>query len=155
MNEIKTGWLTWEEILPFKEQLIDMELDLMITYHYPEWSIPRSYPEGSVERLKDHLQSGNTFFWGAIQGDKLVGYYWGYCAMFIDKKRWNTRSIYFKPKVKGLGLGKQAMDAAHKKALELHCDEAATEYVPFNHTMENLMKSSGYEIARIEVVKKL
>lgn len=155
MADIKTGWMTWEEILPFKEQLIDMELDLMITYHYPDWKIPRSYPEGSVERLESHLESGNTHFWGAVKDGQLIGYYWGYASMFIDKKRWNTRSIYFKPEAKGLGLGRMAMDAAHAKAKELGCDEAATEYVPFNKTMASLMEKCGYEITRIEVVKKL
>lgn len=155
MKGIKTGWMTWAEIEPFKEQIIDMELDLMITYHYPEWAIPRSYPEGSVERLKSHIESGNTFFWGAVVGGKILGYYWGYVAPFIDKKRWNTRSIYFSPEAKGIGLGRMAMDAAHQKAKELGCDEAATEYVPFNKTMARLMESCGYEITRIEVVKKL
>lgn len=155
MHDIKTGWFSWDEIIPFKEQLIDMELDLMITYHYPNWDIPRSYPELSVERLKSHLESSNTYFWGAIRNGKLIGYYWGYAAMFIDRKRWNTRSIYFLPEAKGLGLGKMAIEAAHAKAIELGCVEAATEYAPFNASMANLMEKNGYSITRIEVVKNL
>lgn len=155
IHDIKTGWLSWDEIIPFKEQLIDMELDLMTTYHYPDWNIPRSYPESSVERLQFHLESGNTHFWGAIRDRKLIGYYWGYVAMFIDRKRWNTRSIYFLPEAKGVGLGKIAIEAAHAKAIELGCVEAATEYVPLNATMAGLMKKNGYSITRIEVVKKL
>lgn len=103
MKDIKIGWMTWEEIEPFKEHMIDMELDLMITYHYPEWAIPRSYPEGSVERLKSHIESGNTFFWGAGGEGKILGYYWGYVAPFINKKRWNTRAIYFSSEAKGIG----------------------------------------------------
>lgn len=41
-----------------------MELDSMINYHYPDWNIPRSYPEGKVNKLKQYLESGNTFFLG-------------------------------------------------------------------------------------------
>lgn len=84
-KEITTGWMTWEEIKPYKEQLIDLELDLMITYHYPDWDIPRSYPEQKVEELKQYLANGNTYFWGAVSGDILIGYYWAYTAPFIDK----------------------------------------------------------------------
>ena len=154
-EEIETKWLTWDEILPFKEQIIDMELDSMINYHYPDWNIPRSYPEERVNRLKQHLESGNTFFWAAFKGRKLFGYYWGYASQFIDKKRWNTRSIYFLPEVKGFGFGSKAIEEAHKKAIEIGCDEAATEYVPWNKPMAQMLEKYGYMPSRIEVVKKL
>lgn len=153
--EVKTMWLTWSDILRFKEQIIDMELDLMINYHYPDWEIPRSYPIESVNRLKQHIESGNTFFWAALKGDRLVGYYWGYASQFIDKKRWHTRSIYFLPEVKGMGLGAKAIEAAHQKAIEIGCDEAATEYVPWNKPMAQMLEKCGYMPSRIEVVKKL
>ena len=40
---IESRWVSWEELLPFREQLIDMELELMTKYHYPNKIIPRSY----------------------------------------------------------------------------------------------------------------
>jgi hypothetical protein len=48
-----------------------------------------------------------------------------------------------------------AINEGLKKAKELKCDEAATEYVPWNKTMETLMLKSGYKVTRIEVVKEL
>jgi len=148
-------WVTWEELLPYKEQLIDMELDLMIRFHYPDKVISRTYPEIRVERLKDFLKDGSTYLWLATEGDKLVGYYWAYVSTFIDKKRWNLRSIMFLDCAKGKGLGTKAVQEGLKKAKELACDEAATEYVPWNKPMEDLMKKSGYMITRIEVVKEM
>jgi len=152
---IESRWVSWEELLPFKEQLIDMELELMIRYHYPDKQIPRSYPEQRVNNLESYLKNGSTFLWMATEGDKLLGYYWAYVSSFIDKKRWNLRSIMFLDEAKGRGLGTLAVKEGLKMARLLECDEAATEYVPWNKTMEAVMMKSGYKVTRIEVVKEL
>lgn len=155
MEDIIVGWMTWCDIVPYKEQLIDMERELIVKYHYPDWDISRKYPEASVDRLEEHLANGNTYFWGIRTKSKLLGYYWGYACDFIDTKRWNLRSLMILPEINGKGYAKQAISAAHQKALELGCTEAATDYAPFNRAMAGLIKSCGYEIKRIEVVKKL
>lgn len=152
---IESRWVSWEELLPFKEQLIDMELELMIRYHYPDKQIPRSYPEQRVNNLESYLKNGSTFLWMSTEGDKLLGYYWAYVSSFIDKKRWNLRSIMFLDEAKGRGLGTLAVKEGLKMARLLECDEAATEYVPWNKTMETVMMKSGYKVTRIEVVKEL
>ena len=154
MNII-SRWVSWEDLQPYKEQLIDMELELMIKYHYPDRFIPRSYPEQRVESLKEYLANGSTYLWLSTEGGKLLGYYWAYVSIFIDKRRWNLRSIMFLEEVKGMGLGTKAVKEGLKKAMELKCDEAATEYVPWNKTMEAVMNNNGYKVTRIEVVKKL
>lgn len=154
-DEIITGWMSWKEILPFKEQLIEMEHNLMIKYHYPDWKIPLSYPASRVEELKDHLENGNTFFWGAIYKNELIGYVWLYYNTFIDHKRWHLRSIMFNEKAQGLGLGKLAIEESIEKAKYLGCDEMVTSYVPSNKIMESLLKKFHFEKSRIEVIKKL
>lgn len=153
--EINKRWVTWEELQPYREQLIDKELELMIKYHYPDKIIPRSYPEERVANLEHYLSNGSTFLWIATKGEKLLGYYWAYISTFIDKKRWNLRSIMFSEEVKGMGLGNCAIQEGLAKARDLNCDEAATEYVPWNAPMEQLMKKNGYQVMRIEVVKEL
>ena len=147
--------MTWEQIEPYKDQLIDMELKLMVDYHYPDWNIPRTYPESRVNGLKDHLADGDTFFWGVVNGDVLIGYSWGYVTTFIDKKRWVRRSLYFREEYQSMGFGSQAMNATIGKACELGCDEMSTAYVPQNEKMANLLKKNGFEVSRVEVVKKL
>lgn len=152
---IETRWMRWEEIEPYKTQLIDLELELMIRYHYPEWEIPRSYPEDRVEALKNHLENGNTFFWGITKGDVLIGYYWAYTTLFIDRKRWVLRSLIVRPEFRKYGFGKRAIEEGLVKAKEIGCDEAVTEYVPWNDAAANSYKKAGYEISRIEVIKKI
>lgn len=155
MDKVWTGWMTWEQIEPYKEQIIDMELDEMINFHYPDWKISRSYPEQKVKELKEHLSNGNTFFWGAIYEGELLGYHWAYTAPFIDKLRWHSRSTMFVPKARGLGLGKMTQQEDIRKAIEIGCDELVAMYAPWNNSIANVLASQGYEVSRIEVVKKL
>lgn len=152
---IRNRWVSWEELLPYKEQLIDMELVLMIKYHYPNRDIPRSYPESRVNSLQEYLKDGSTFLWISTDGEKLLGYYWAYVSVFINKRRWNLRSIMFVDEAKGKGLGTLAIKEGLNKARELECDEAATEYVPWNTSMESVMRVNGYKVTRVEVVKEL
>lgn len=155
LEGIRTGWMSWDEIKPFQEQLVDLELELMIQYHYPDWDIPRSYPEQKVKELEQHLKDGNTFFWGVVSQGVLVGYYWAYTAPFIDKKRWCLRSLMIRKEYQGMGLGTLANKEGLKKAKSLSCDQAVTEYVPVNGNAARVYEKAGYEIARIEVVKNL
>lgn len=154
-NEIWTGWMTWEQIEPFKEQIIDMELEEMTVYHYPERQIPRAYPEQKVAELQAHLANGNTFFWGAVYQGKLLGYHWAYVTKFIDTLRWTARSSMFVPEARGLGLGTEAYLASIQKAEKLGCYDMEAMYVPSNGTVARALENVGYEVSRIEVVRKI
>ena len=153
-NGLWTGFMTWEEILPYKEQIIDMELEVMIKFHYPDWNIPRSFSERKFAELEQHLADGNTYFWGAIRDGKLLGYRWAYTERFIDKLRWVGRSEMFLEEARGLGLGTMAQLAGMEKAMELGCDESETMYAPDNKPMAHILEKLGFEVTRIEVVKK-
>lgn len=155
MDEIWTGWMTWEQIEPYKEQIIDMELEAMTVYHYPERDIPRSYPEQKVAELRQHLADGNTYFWGAIYQGKLLGYCWGYTTMFIDHLRWCGRSAIFVPEARGLGLGTLAIKAREEKARDLDCNDISVMYAVFNERIGHILEKVGFRPKRIEVVKKL
>ena len=153
--DIQYDWMKWEDILPYKEQLIQLEHELMIRYHYPDKIISVDYPSSRVENLKEHVMSGNTFFWAACRGNELLGYMWCYTSPFIDIKRWNIRSIMFKSSAQSLGLGHIALEEGERKALEIGCTEICTEYVPFNDHMAHVMEREGFEVTRVEVVKRL
>lgn len=150
-----TGWMTWEQIAPFKEQIIDWELEVMIKYHYPDMNISRDYPASRVDNLQDYLANGNTFFWGAVENGQLLGYYWGYISDFLDVKRWHTRSNYVCSQARGKGLGQLSYESAIKKAKELGCAEAVSMYASFNEVAAHIYEKLGYEKLRIEVIKKL
>lgn len=154
-DPIEYGWMSWEELAPYKEQLVDMELELMIRYHYPDWDIPRSYPESRVDNLEAHISSGNTHFWGIRRGAELLGYTWVYTSQFIDKLRLNRRASFIKESIRSMNFGKLLFAEEEAKAKELCCDEISTSYVPSNGAMAHLTKTNRFEISRIEVLKKI
>lgn len=154
-NYLWTGWMSWEQILPFKEQIIDWELEVIIKYHYPEMNIPRSFCEGKVSDLEYHLRKGNTFFWGAIENGILIGYYWAYISELLFEKRWNEHSSYMSELARGRGLGMKAKKEALDKAGMCNCVKSVSMYAAFNNTQRHIYEKLGFEVSRIEVIKKL
>ena len=61
----------------------------------------------------------------------------------------------FKSSAQSLGLGHIALEEGERKALEIGCTEICTEYVPFNDNMAHVMEREGFEVTRVEVVKRL
>lgn len=155
VSEIKTGWMTWEEIEPFKNQLVELEQTLMIKYHYPDRYDGKEYCQNKVDKLKEYLHTGNTYFWGAICNGELIGYYWAFTTRFINKKRWCLSSLMIKEEYQHIGLGSMAIREGLKMAKVTACDEAATEYAYWNDRAAKAYREAGYEITRIEVVKRL
>ena len=105
--------------------------------------------------VKEYLESGNTFFWGAIEDCKLLGYYWGYVSEFLGVKRWHTRSNYICEEARGKGLGQKSYEDALIKAKGIGCKEAASMYAAFNKSAAHIYEKLGYDILRIEVIKQL
>ena len=154
-SSLWTGWMTWDEILPYKEQIIDWEMEVTIKYHYPDRTIPREFFEGKVNALESYLKSGNTFFWGATSNGELLGYYWGYIADFLFEKTWYERSSYMSENSRGLGLGMKAKLAALDMAKEKGCVKSESMYAPFNEAQAHIYDKLGFHVSRIEVVKKI
>lgn len=150
-----TKWLSWDEIVPYKEEIINLEYELIKKFHYPDREISINYPQNSVDNLKTYIESKNTFFLAVFDNSKLAGYYWAYVSNFLGKKRWVLRSLFIKDEYRNMGLGKFMVCEGLKKAKEMHCFDSVTEYVPFNEKAGQLYNDAGYKISRIEVVKTL
>ena len=153
--EITTGWMNWAEIVPYRDQLVQLEQILFTEFHYPDRYNGKEYCEKKVEKLEQFLANGNTYFWGARCGSELVGYYWAYTMQFVDKKRWCLSSLMIKDQYRNFGLGSKAIEEGLKMAKKVCCNEAATQYVPWNEAAANVYQRAGYKITRYEVVKRL
>lgn len=154
-NNIWCGWMTWDQIYPFAEQIIDWEQEVIIKYHYPDKNIPRSFSEERVYRLKEYLSTGETFFWGAIEKGKLLGYYWAYISDFLFERTWNERSTYISEDARGKGLGLLSKKMGLEQARKTGCVVCKSMYAPFNNTQKHLFEKLDYNISRVEVYKKL
>lgn len=154
-SEIITGWMDWEDIEPFKNQLIELEQILFTKYHYPDWYNGGEYCINHVNKLEQFLANGNTYFWGARRESELIGYYWAYTSQFVDKKRWCLSSLMIKDEYRMFGLGSLAIEEGFKMAKAIGCDEAATQYVSWNEAASRVYQKAGYKVTRYEVVKRL
>lgn len=155
-NNLPIGkWMNWEEILPYRDLIIHWEEEVTIKYHYPDKELPKSFFEEKFDNLKLYLEKGNTFFWGLKDHDELVGYYWGYISEFLFERTWYARSSFLREDMRGKGYGLLAKLAAIEKAKECGCVMMESMYAPFNNAQEKIYKKLGYQISRIEVVKKL
>lgn len=150
-----TGWMSWEQIEPFKRQIVDLEYDVMKTWHYPDRDIPRSYPEQKVAELRQHLADGNTYFWGVVCHEKLLAYCWGYTSVSMGRLCWNVRSYMVLPEARGLGLGSLMRKEEENKARVVGCVEMRTAYAPFNTMPRRMLEKRGWKVTGIEVVKKI
>ncbi len=156
-NEIKCSWMDWVDILPYKNQLAELEVTLMLEYHYPGYPLQsaQKYCMAKVDELEQHLKNGNTYFWGMCSGEKLIGYYWAYMSPFLERMRWNIRSIMIRREYQHSGLGSLALMEGIKKARELGCTDSATMYVPWNTSAAAAYEKAGYKISRVEIVREL
>lgn len=155
MCKLTGHWMNWDEISLFKEQIVEMEIDLTKRFHYQDREVDRSYHEARVNLLEQYLKSGNTFFWGVQDGNLLACYNWSYITDFLGKKRWVMRSLMVREGYRSQGFGRMAVEESLKMAIKNECYDAATDYAPFNEKAGALYKKMGYEVTRIELVKKL
>lgn len=154
-SNIKTGWMSFSELEPYLAQLITMESDLLVTYHYPDRPTPTKYIERSVRGIEQHLANGNTYFYGIRDDETLYGYLWAYTATFIDELRWNEHSRYLREEYRGEGYGKLMSEEGEKMARSLGVASMSAHVASFNERMKRLLSESDYEVARVEMVKKL
>ena len=154
-DSLEFEWLTWQQIEPYKELIAEWENETVIKYHYPDKIISKSYFDERIEKLKNYLNFGNTFFLGIFYESKLIGYYWSYVMDFLFQKTWFENSSYLDENFRGKGIGLLMKKLALNKALEIGCTEAKSMYAPFNKAQENLFLKLGFKISRIEVTKRL
>lgn len=154
-TELKVGWMEWDEIERYLPQLMEMELDLIVAYHYPDRKPPVEYVHRSVRNLQQHMEDGNTFFFGICDDEILLGYSWAYTAMFIDELRWHEHSRYLRESIRGQGYGRLLSREGEKKARSLGAASMEASVAVFNQKMRQLIEESGFKPKRIEYVKKL
>ena len=154
-NYIRISWLEWEQIAPFIEQITDWEQEVIIKYHYPDITLPRSFSRERVLNLEHYLQTGETFFLGIMRGDRLLGYYWAYISDFLFERTWHERSSYLSEAARGTGLGTLSKLMALEKAKEKGCTKAKSMYAPFNIPQQHIFERLGYKVSRIEVTANL
>jgi len=105
----------WTDIDRYLEQIINMQLENIYEFHYPEKKPNRDYVKQDILELEENLKKGNTYFVGATQKGRLYGYIWCYEKMFIDEKRMSINSLFVYEEARGKGLGQLLMTEIKKR----------------------------------------
>lgn len=147
--------LEWNDIKKYLDLIIDMQLENIYVFHYPNKKPNREYIKIKVLELEEHLQKGNTYFIGAIKDDNLYGYAWCYVTMFIDEKRMNINSLFVSEEVRGTGLGKQLLNKVKEIAINNKCSKIATHYAVINESAGLFYTKNGFIPARVEMLYDL
>ncbi len=145
----------WSDIDRYLSQIIDMQLENIYKYHYPEKKPNKNYVKGKIFELKKHLENGNTYFIGAAKGDRLYGYIWCYESIFIDEKRLHINSLFVCKEVRRTGLGQLLMSEVKRIAISNNCDSIGTHNAVFNTAAGKFYSKNGFNPTRIEMVWKL
>lgn len=145
----------WVDIDKYLDQIIDMQLENIYKFHYPERKPNRDYVKRKILELEQHLQNNNTYFIGASKDDKLYGYIWCYEALFIDEKRMFVNSLFICKNARKAGLGQLLINEAKKIAISNECRSIATHYSSFNKVAGKFYSNNGFESTRIEMVYKI
>lgn len=154
-EKLEGRWVTFKDIEPHQKQIEELLYESTTKFHYPNWKIEKEFFEERFSKLKQFLQEGKAYVWCIFDKDTIVCFYWCYTIPFINKKRWEIASFIINSEYRNKGIGRSALKAGEEKARELGCDEMALMYVPWNKNAAHLYEDEGYEVTRIEAVKKL
>ena len=154
-NGIEYKWIDSRELENNKATIVNMYKDCFITYHYPNLKLEDSFFEEKIDGLKNYLDQDQGYLMGIYDNKKIIGYCWIYYTLFIDKKRCHVRSCYIDSKYRNMGIHNVIHSLIYNKALKDGCYDIVTMYASFNEPVAKSLKKNGFDITRIECVKKI
>src|SRR5258706_8525314 len=105
--------------------------------------------------LPQGLQSENHYLYTVYNGENAVGLIWMRANMDRPTKSGFIFDIRIDEKFRGKGYGKQAMLLIEEKARELGLKSIGLHVFAYNKVAKNLYESIGYDVSRLNMVKKL
>ncbi|MCI8740864.1 MAG: GNAT family N-acetyltransferase [Oscillibacter sp.] len=107
-----------------------------------------------VDGLYQYLKDGKANLFGAVDGDRLVGFHWCYEYSFLSQRRYHSAYAAVLPEAAGRGIFSALYAAAEDKARELGIHVIELSVGQMNQKVIDIHKSHGYEIERV-IMKKL
>lgn len=150
---IEVRLLTFDEIIKEKEKL-EYFMHMVLTENLSP-KISKEVCEKYYEDIKTYFQDGSAVLLGAFDGCLLVGFHWGYERKTLSGMRMHSYFIVVEPTYRGKGIGKMFWKAfnAETKKRGLDTIDAMCTYT--NKVAVNYHLEHGFEIERLQVIKKL
>lgn len=145
--------LTKEDLLSNEEELIFL-MDRVLSENM-DYTITREMCKRYYEDMKRFYDDGTAVLIGAFDGEKLVGFHWGYILDTPGGKRMHSYHGSVDPAYRSQGIGRRFWPVLEEEAKKrnVYTIEAMCTYA--NRIAVNFHLHYGFEIERLKVVKRL
>lgn len=144
-----------EKILEeYKEKIIDLLFENLKT-SLPFLNDMNALAFNEYNELRKYIENDLAILYGAIENEDLVGILWAYKKTFLNEPRVHIRDLIVDINYRRNGVGKLL-----ESQLNRDLNEESIKTIELMATVENsgaieFYKSAGYEVARVQLIKRL
>ena len=154
ISDLRIQHLKHDDCIRYKDTLISFYYRNSVTCSSLS-HFSKADAEAKINSMMDHISDGSAIVFGAITGDKLVGYIWSYEYTFREEARIYVSEIHVDESYRNRGIGKQLLRAVETAArdggygaLYLHTEGSNKDAI-------KLYEKEGYIIERVQLRKGL
>lgn len=118
-------------------------------------SVSDSYVFEKINGLKNYINEGKAYVFGAINDDGLIGFLWGYPLETMFEKSFHVAYISVLEVGRKKGVGKQLIKAAEKITNDLKIESMELIVGANNYTALEFYKNCGFDVERYYFRKEL
>ncbi|MGD6900490.1 GNAT family N-acetyltransferase [Bacillus infantis] len=97
-----------------------------------------------LENLYKYINEGSAIMYGVFDSGKLIGFQWLFKRENFGEVRLHLNQIAVSRQYRGMGLGKQLLEKAKQKAVNLGIKTIDLHVSESNHGAVNLYKQAGF-----------
>lgn len=145
--------LNKEDILRNKEPLTEMvtkTLEENVSQNFPN-DLGRNY----VEKMPGYIEDGSAIIIGAFDGNKMVGFLWGYEVDIFGEKRVHNAENHVLDSYRGCGIAKRMLQCLEEEAIRRGIYILEAMCTASNENAYKYHIHNGYEAERIKFKKLL
>ncbi|MFL0354442.1 GNAT family N-acetyltransferase [Xanthomarina sp. GH4-25] len=132
-----------EITLKDNKQIAQVIRDVLIEFGVPK--VGTAYADVSLDKMTETYHGGKSSYFVIDNNGKIIG---GAGIAPLDNFKGNVcelQKMYFLPEARGMGLGKQMMDACLKKAKAFGFEKCYLETMPYMDDARKLYAKEGFE----------
>lgn len=115
ISDLRIQHLKHDDCIRYKDTLISFYYRNSVTCSSLS-HFSKADAEAKINSMMDHISDGSAIVFGAITGDKLVGYIWSYEYTFREEARIYVSEIHVDESYRNRGIGKQLLRAVETAA---------------------------------------
>lgn len=146
--------LSIEEALGHRRNIIRYIYESVKNTSYEE-AYQYSDAETKYEEMLIHMEEGTAVVCGAMAEEEMIGFIWGYQYPFRDdKERLYVSILHVDKRFRRCKVGKTLLSEIEKIGKTMGCHSVFLHAEAFNREAINFYDRMGYQMERIQLVKK-